>query len=76
MKTLVQKKPIGKIKIVARIRTPRGKIFSPGEIHEYYSILDRRDCNCGNKQGKLLYKVYKTKYGNVPTSKAMIIKTY
>jgi hypothetical protein len=69
----VIKKSLGRIKITARTRTPKGKIFSPGEEYEYYGIVERRECSCGGKKGQLIYKLYKTKYGLVPTAKAIII---
>tara|TARA_Y100000389_G_C17468696_1_gene528196 strand:- start:7025 stop:7240 length:216 start_codon:yes stop_codon:yes gene_type:complete len=69
----VIKKPLGTIRITARTRTPKGKIFSPGEEYQYYSIIERRECSCGEKKGKLMYRLYKTSYGLVPVTKAIII---
>jgi hypothetical protein len=69
----VIKKPRGKIKVVSRHRTPKGMIFLPDEIHEYFTIIERRECNCNGKRGKLLYKLYKTNKGLIPTTKAIII---
>ena len=69
----VIRRPKGIIKVTDRHRTPKGTIFSPGEEHEYYQIVERRECNCGGKQGKLLYTLYKTNRGLIPTTKATII---
>lgn len=66
----VIKKPRGKINVIKRHRTPKGIIFQPNEIHEYYSIIERRDCGCNGKRGKLLYKLYKTRKGLIPINKA------
>lgn len=69
----VIKKARGKIKVLSRHRTPRGMIFLPDEIHEFFTIIERRECNCNGKRGKLLYKLYKTNKGLIPTTKAIII---
>jgi len=69
----VIKKARGKIKVLSRHRTPRGIIFLPGEIHEYYNIIERRECNCNGKRGKLIYKLYKTNKGLIPTTKATLL---
>ena len=69
----VIKKPRGKIKVITRHRTPKGVIFLPGEIHDYYNIIERRECNCNGKKGKLIYKLYKTNKGLIPTAKTIII---
>ena len=70
----VVRKPKGTIEIITRHRTSRGRIFSVGEKHEYFDIIDRRECKtCGGKKGKLLYRVYKTRRGLIPTTKANII---
>jgi len=69
----IARKPKGKIQITSRSRSPKGKIFSTGEIYEYYSIVERRSA-CGCAKGYTLYKLYETDYGLVPTTKAIIIK--
>jgi len=65
--------PRGRIQVTLRYRTPRGFIFSPGEEYEYYSIVERRECKCNGTNGKLLYKLYKTNRGLIPTVKAIIL---
>lgn len=69
----VIKKARGRIKILSRHRTPKGMIFLPDEIHEYFTIIERRECNCNGKRGELLYRLYKTNRGLIPTTKAIII---
>lgn len=68
----VTRKPKGKIQITSRSRSPKGKIFRVGEVYEYYSIVERRS-ECGCSKGYIMYKVYETDYGSVPTSKAIIL---
>jgi hypothetical protein len=66
--------PKGKIKLIERHRSPRGRIFSIGEEHEYFDIIERRECKtCGGTRGKVLYKLYKTRTGLVPTTKAILL---
>ena len=69
----IQRKPKGKIQIVSRSRSPKGKIFNVGEIYEYYSITERRSA-CGCNKGYVMYKVYETDYGSVPTTKAILVQ--
>jgi len=68
MKTTI-KKPLGQVKLLVRHRTSRGKIFKAGDIVDYYSIIERKDCDCGGKK-RILYKVYQIKGGTIPTTKA------
>ena len=69
----VIRKPKGRIRVIKRHRSPKGLIFSVGEEYDYFSIVERRECNCGGKKGKLLYKLYKTNRGLIPIVKAIKI---
>lgn len=69
----IKRKPKGKIQIIARSRSPKGKIFKVGEVYDYYSIVERRS-DCGCTRGYVMYKVYETDYGTVPTTKAILIQ--
>ena len=69
----VIRKPKGTIEVIQRRRTSNGTIFSVGEIYEYYGIVTRRECECNGKKGAILYNLYKTNRGLIPTTKAIII---
>ena len=66
----VIRKPKGRIRVLKRHRSPKGKIFSTGEEYDWFGIVERRECGCNGKKGKLMYKLYKTRYGLIPTTKA------
>jgi hypothetical protein len=68
----IKRKSKGKIQITSRTRSAKGKIFRVGEVYEYYSIAERRS-ECGCNKGYIMYKVYETDYGSVPTTKAIIV---
>jgi hypothetical protein len=70
-RNIVDKKPLGKIRLITDHISPNGQRYKKDQVFEYYAVYVKSECGSCGKQG--YNKTYKVKGGNIPFEKAIII---